>query len=225
MFRRHRLILVALAVLAPSLASAQSGSDWVRRHLGGQGRPALTWDALWPRMLQLYWASNPDERGVTASGTDVYLRITAAQQRASLIGQRLAQDLDGDGRVTRQELVTALAPRTRQMIHANGVLIEPTPEQSRQQLDRLVAEAMKIDTDNDGVITIAEINGVAQKQADRMFAQQQGRSGRFVPMSLDANGDGAVSREEFETAVRREFIALDKNADGQISSEEMEILR
>jgi Ca2+-binding EF-hand superfamily protein len=216
-----RFALACLAIVIPHGVSAQSGSDWVRRQLGGHGRPSLTWDAVWPRMLELYWTSNPNERGVTEEGTSIFRKVNSAQQRASAIAQHLVNDLDGDGRITREEVVLALQPRTRQMISANGVRLEPTPEQSQLQLDRLVKDAMKSDADGDGVITLAEINAAVQARFERISDQRDGRFDRFVPMSLDADGDGAVSRAELETAVRREFDSLDKDGDGKISMDEL----
>ena len=63
---------------------------------------------------------------------------------------------------------------------------EPTPQQSKVQLDRLVADAMKADTNGDGTISAEEIRDAAQKQAETANAGWQQNAARFVPMTLDA---------------------------------------
>ena len=42
-------------------------------------------------------------------------------------------------------------------------------------------------------------------------------------LSLDGNSDGTVTREEMETALRRQFEACDLNHDGRIDLREMQI--
>jgi len=59
-----------------------------------------------------------------------------AQRRAQTISQILHYDLDGDGIVTKDEIAAVMQPRARQMINANGVRLEPTPQQIRAQLDK-----------------------------------------------------------------------------------------
>ena len=50
-----------------------------------------------------------------------------------------------------------LQPRAQQVVHANGIQFEPTAQQVRLQLDKLIGDALGPDTDGDGVITAAEI--------------------------------------------------------------------
>lgn len=40
--------------------------------------------------------------------------------------------------------------------------------------------------------------------------------------ALDTNGDGAVSRDEFDTFAARQFQRLDSNSDGSLSAAELE---
>lgn len=211
-----------LAVCLGSLiAPARASSDWIVTRIGGSLRADVTWEQVRLHMLTMFYASNPDDRGVTVQGIDNLRKIAIAQRRAQAITQILAYDLDGNGNVTKEEITIAMEPRARHMINANGVQLEPSPQQVRVQLEKLVNDALKPDTDRDGVISAAEIEREAQKQAEQASTGwQQGVLAQLVPMTLDANGDGAVSPAEYEAAVREQFDAIDQDRDGRISAAE-----
>jgi len=211
---------VLAGCLGGPAASAETRNDWLVTMMGNSMRPDVTWDQIRSQMFALFYQSNPDERGVSTEGIENLRRIAMAQQRAQVMTQILAYDLNGDGMVTKDEITAVMQPRSRQMIHANGVQLEPTAQQSRQQLDRLVADAMKPDTDGDGTISTDEIRQAGQKQADIINAGWAQGGTRFVPISLDANGDGFVSAAEYEAAVREQFDVVDRDHDGRVSAAE-----
>jgi Ca2+-binding EF-hand superfamily protein len=215
------ILYLAVSCLGASAAPAQTGDQWIITTMGGVIRPDVTWDKVRAHMLVVFYQSNPGERGVTADGIEDMRRIMMAQRRSQATEQILSYDLDGDGIVTREEITAVMQPRARQMINANGVQLEPTAQQTRQQLDRLVGEALKPDLDGDGTISAEEIRQEAQKQADLASEGWQRGAARFVPMTLDADGDGAVSLAEYEAAVRKQFDAIDKDRDGRLSTDEV----
>ncbi|WP_338821610.1 hypothetical protein [Bradyrhizobium septentrionale] len=218
--RLVRLLGASAMCLGVFSAPASANSEWIINRMGGAMRADVTWEQVRSQMLAAFYQSNPDERGVTAQGIDDLRKIAAAQRRLQVVTQMLAYDLDGDGAVTKAEIITVMQPRARQMIHANGVQLEPTPEQVRLQLDRLVSEVLKLDADQDGVISAAEIRQEGQRQADQANVSWQQNAAQYVPMTLDANGDGAVSLAEYEAAVREQFAAIDQDRDGRISASE-----
>src|SRR5262245_60673399 len=124
---RLRLLFI-LCLLAGSLgvsvASAQTREEWVITTMGGAMRADATWDQIRSHMFMLCYQSNPDERGVSPEGIENLRRIMMAQQRAQVMAQILNYDLNGDGIVTKDEITTVMQPRSRQMIHANGVQLE-----------------------------------------------------------------------------------------------------
>lgn len=215
-----RLLGASAMCLGVLSAPASAGSEWVISRMSGVMRPDVTWEQVRSQMLTAFYQSNPDERGVSPQGIDDLRKIMAAQRRSQAISQILLYDLDGDGAVTRQEITTVMQPRARQMIHANGVQLEPTPQQTKLQLDRLVSDALKADTDHDGVISAVELQQEAQRQADQASTGWQQNGGQYVPITLDANGDGVVSLAEYEAAVREQFDAVDQDRDGRISAGE-----
>ncbi|MGY3451783.1 EF-hand domain-containing protein [Bradyrhizobium sp. USDA 4353] len=221
--RRKLMIVGGAAVLSLALATpALASPEWIVERMSGLLRPDVGWAQIRAQLMTAFYISNPDERGVTAAGIDNLRRIVAAQRRSQAMSQILAYDLDGDGAVTREEIVAVMQPRARQMIQANGVQLEPTPQQVRLQLDKLVADALKPDADRNGVITAQEILQEGQQQADQASKSwKQSTSSQYVPMTLDRDGDGAVSLAEYETAIREQFDMIDRDHDGVISAAEI----
>lgn len=66
------------------------------------------------------------------------------------------------------------------------------------------------------------IRGSRNAGQARMVAPRSGRSLLFEDITVfDEDGDGVLSRKEFEDAASEMFQVLDRNADGRIESEEM----
>ena len=199
---------------------AFADDNWIVTRMGGYIRSEATWEQVRSQMLTAFYQSNPDERGVSAQGIDDLRKIAVAQRRSQVIAQILNFDLDGDGSATKAEITAVMQPRARQMIHANGVQLEPTPEQIRIQLDKLVSDALKPDVNHDGVISVSEIQQEGTRQAEQTNIAWQQNALQFVPITLDANGDGVVSLTEYEAAVRKQFDSIDQDRDGRISATE-----
>ena len=144
------VLCLSTTCLSGSAAPAQTSSEWIIARMGGAVRADVTWEQLRSNMVTAFYQSNPDQRGVTPQGLDNLRRSVMAQRRAQAAAQILNYDLDGDGTVSKDEITAVMEPRARQMIHANGVQLEPTPQQVRLQLDKLVTDALKPDSDRDG---------------------------------------------------------------------------
>ncbi len=90
------------------------------------------------------------------------------------------------------------------------------------------ARFAQMDTDHDGRITAGEMRAYREALHDRMVA-----SGRDVPVPppggrkhdgmgrrMDPNGDGSVTRDEFEARALKRFDRMDANHDGTIDATE-----
>ena len=116
------------------------------------------------------------------------------------------------------------APRApmRQDANRDGVT---TRAEAIAQADARFAQ---MDTDRDGRVTGGEMRAYRAALHDRMVA-----SGRDVPVPppgggkhdgmgrrMDPNGDGSVTREEFEARALKRFDRVDANHDGMIDATE-----
>ena len=218
--RLVRLLGVTAICLSVSAVPAQASSEWIISMMSGVMRPDATWEQVWSQMLYTFYQSNPDERGVSAQGIDNLRRVSVAWQRTQVIAQILSYDLDGDGNVTKDEIIAVMRPRARELIEVNGVRLEPTPQQVRLRFDRLVSNALRPDSDGDGIITAAEIQKEAQKRAYQADLGWRQGATLFIPMTLDADGDGVVSPAEYQAEVRKQFDAADQDRDGRVSEGE-----
>ncbi|VVT31949.1 conserved exported hypothetical protein [Sphingomonas aurantiaca] len=118
--------------------------------------------------------------------------------------------------------VAAPRPPMRQDANRDGIA---TRAEAIAQADARFAQ---MDTDRDGRVTAGEMRAYRAAVHDRMVA-----SGRDVPVPppgggkhdgmgrrMDPNGDGSVSREEFEARALKRFDRIDANHDGVIDATE-----
>jgi EF hand len=224
LMKRIRVLFAIAAVLGISPCStavadenpSEMGDAWLRSRLGGFGANQKV-DQLRQMLRGAFFMSDVDGGGVSAKDYELAEMIDKAQQRAGRINQSLMRDLDGDGVVTRAEIETVLLRQAHQQINASGVMVEPTPEQTKTILDRLVFDALRIDANKDGKLTLQEMSAEPEEQIRRnpWYGRQQ-----MVPMALDTDKNGTVTIQEYDAAVDRIIVELDLNKDAAISVEE-----
>lgn len=225
--RRMGLLACVLAALPAwqALAGDKGGPDagpdaneqWLlMQPLRLSGDRAATLADTRRELEQIFDEQDLQGSGITSAVREALASLPQAQHRGRLLGEALAFDLDGDGRLTRQELMLALGGRARRYIHANGVKMKPNDEQIAAQLDKLVSERLKADRDGDGVLTLDELIQDAKADARKTsFA-----AGRLVPQEFDKDKDGTVTRAEFLAVVERLLARIDANGDGSLDLSE-----
>ena len=113
----------------------------------------------------------------------------------------------------------------------SGMPYPPTIEQ--------VFEAL--DADQDGVVTLAEaLKGVGQHfdlvdqskdgtldkaEFESWFGRANPEAARFFLTLYDIDGDGKVTRAEFENPVKKRFSLFDRNDDGKVTPDELRFAR
>jgi hypothetical protein len=158
-----------------------------------------------PSLLQAELARNPDRFGaevgdliagfgqdgaLTAQGIEDHIALVRAGARATALRRLIALDLDADGTVTGAELATAQA--------AAGAT-------ARGRLERQVTGA---DQDGDGRVTAMEAAADAGRAALRALDEDEAAILRAL-LTLDRDGDQALSGEELDAAIDRARIAAD----------------
>jgi len=134
-----------------------------------------------------------DRDDVTLAG-----EMARAQARANSVGEMLAQDLNGDFKVTREEMLRV----------AQG---DP---QSR--IRHAKASLERFDTNGDGVITLAEAAAGARDVGSD-------RDGSAL-LAIDPNRDGRLTVVELQAEAERTFDSVDRNGDRRISAEEYAVV-
>ncbi|MGU3588662.1 hypothetical protein [Methylobacterium brachiatum] len=213
------MALAASGVEAQSPADVSAG-DWARAQLGQYLRPGLTWSLFQQAMRDRFREIDRDGDGISPKDYARNLQAAEAQRRAQIIQQQLARDLDNDGAVSRDELVAFFHRQADQPLRSASGSIEPTAEQRKVVLDKLVADALKDDLDHDGTISFEEMRRAAAVQVEGRRGPDDG--GPRVPPSLDADGDGVISAAEWDAALQSAFRSADGDGDGQLSKDEVE---
>lgn len=120
---------------------------------------------------------------ITADQLAVSIAVRRAQARAAVVESLVAADLDGDGAVTRAE-----------MLDASGAM----KAGARVRLDRQFAAA---DGDGDGVVTAAELASAGDAAALSVMGPARLAEVKVL-MGFDANGDGRVTLDEVRSALQ-----------------------
>lgn len=200
------------------------GDAWASVQLRYVVRPGMSLDDARKRFARLFKQTDVNGGGISQSDYDEKANIMMAQQRSRTISRLLSKDLNGDGVVSADELKAFYLVRARRPIRANGISLEPTQQQIEQMLEQLVRKDLAFDSDGDGMITFPEMLNAAQaKNAKQLLYMRQNR--RNVPLEMDQNGDGTVTKDEFDQVIGRVLNKADLNSDGLFSKEELSLIR
>ncbi len=151
------------------------------------------------------------EEGISARDEKLAEEIEKARVRANAIRDVFSADLNGDGKVTRDEV--------RRMLRQRFASQSTLHREARMQRD--FDRIFRNDRDRDGTITLDEIRQSVEMQSLLGGSSSyRGRNTNAVPMSLDINGDGILLRDEFMAAVRIVFSEIDADKDKILSESE-----
>ena len=213
------LMAIMFGASSGSLAQSQSGLDWVRIQYSTLfNREPYGWSqAQVERQFGLVFnrALIAGDDSLSAKDEKLARDIQMAQTRANTMRDVLASDLNGDFKVSRDEVQTALLYKyaSRSALYREARM--------QREFDRI----MRSDLDRDGSITLEEVSKSADVQAALRGVNVFSRNrGNMIPMSLDQNGDKILSRDEFMASVRTVFGEIDKDGDKSLTEAEMRAL-
>lgn len=165
-------------------------------------------------MLRRY---DVNQDGLDAGDIEIMEATEAARLRAQNVRNILIYDLDGDGRVTRDEVKRVVLGRPR---GAFGTLPQQTLTSA---IDRQINTIMKPDTNGDNVITYDEMR--AYKPEGRASSSAQQIEMLRALLALDPNKDGQLTVNELTKLAEETFRRYDTDGNGVISGDEMAPIR
>ncbi len=185
-------------------------------------RTGKTISSIKRRLMSQYYKTDKDGKGVSQSDYDLNNKIQQAKSRSYKIQQWITMDLDGNGSVTKEELQTFHYTKASGPIYYQGIYLTPTEDQKKLILEKFINKSLKNDINKDNEIVFSEILEQIKKDQDKRLKYKRSsyKKYQFVPLSLDLDKNGTVSKSEFENAVDRILAATDTDKDKQISREE-----
>lgn len=195
------VLLAAMGPLAgPALADADQAAipEVLTRYM----RPGQAIERYLSEVMQPFRDVAHGGSEIDQAAVDKVRDAAEATARQQILARYLPLDADTDGKVTRDEVVRFLTER----FHDNAAVI-----------DRQVAEYMKLDTNNDGVVDLAEMRAAAQPNGNVAVVQ--------LMLDLSPRKDGHLSASQLIKAAQDAFAAADTDGDSMISRDEFERVR
>lgn len=181
--------------------------------LAGMTGAAMAQDNERPRRGDVFFQADANNDGA----------VTRQEFDASRTALFTRLDANNDGYLSREEMRAQFAGRGgerrghRGAGHLRGVEAGPDGSITREQfLARPNAAFDRLDRNNDGVISADERPQRPQRA--------EGAERRQRP-NIDTDGDGRISRAEFDAAGAAMFQRLDANNDGRVTREEAQAAR
>ncbi len=209
---------VSSPALANDLPPALSGDELLLQRMAQKVRRRTPLKEVLEEHWRMFRDTDIDGGGVSERDYESIQQLGEAKRRASFLRQWIERDLNGDGDVSRAELEIVFAHHARNVAKRNRSEVDLNPEQVAKIAADKVAEALVGDADKDGIVTYQEMLELAANQPTRRRPTR--KANRPIPLSLDADGDGRVSEDEYGSAIDRAMGVIDSDGDGEISEAE-----
>lgn len=212
---QKRLAVAGALALALSAGVAEAQEDVLAglpSSVVQQLRPGVAIEQVIAQALGPIRQYDLDRNGIDSNDIAIAESVDAAGRRAAQVSTTLRYDLDGDSRVTENEVRRSLEfQQGRQM--QQGV----EEAQRRTMMERQLVQVLALDLDHDGSISIAEM--LSAEDTGNRQPETKYESLRLLLLN-DPNGDGRVTPAELEAIVRTAFAKVDANASGTIEMNE-----
>jgi len=221
------LVVAASFVSSAQVNAQQAVSQSVRPHtldvqFSGFIQPGLRFMPFLDQARRILWMSDTNVDGkVSAADLERRKARIANGIRVKVISELLRYDDDGDGVVTRAEVLRIETQRIRARARFNPV--GATEALIRKQIDEAVATPMRADKNGDRRIAWTEMLDFGRTRPTTPTASMESEF-RFI-LALDENADGATDSAEFERAAERIFRSIDLDGDETLSRDEVDAFR
>jgi len=155
-------------------------------------------------------------------------QVTLAEFQAAANGKFITADANLDNQLDSGEIASLRQKRKekrqaarfeRQDLNGDKVLTEDEVSQAKsaREVKRQLKRLERFDTNQDGTVDEAE---KAVAKAARKQARSERKGERKSRIRRDANGDGIVTRAEYDAATSALFTRMDANSDGVLTKGE-----
>jgi Ca2+-binding EF-hand superfamily protein len=212
-----RMLAVAIAFQSAVLACAQaqprqSPPSSAEIRLGGMINSGMRLTTYLDEARRIFRLADVNADGIVSAEDLATLSVESATSlRTAIVAELLLYDSDGDGVVTRAEVVAF------EMRAANRGGTAPSEEAAKKSLEAAVARRMQADLDGDGRVDFAEMLAAARPRP--VPANPLERTPRMV-LAMDRDGDGTTTLDEFVAGATEIFRTVDSDGDETVTKEE-----
>ena len=216
------LVAAGLAFAGTSAAAQEkiTALDWAKLQAADYSRAGKPVDYALKNLKGIFRRYDVDGGGISDSDRKLTAQMNTASYRSSIVSRYLRIDLNGDGKVDMDEIMIEVGKRARRPIYVSGIYMDPTEEIVKSISAKLAGKVLKIDTNGDKTISFDEMLADAVTQTEARLKRFPRANISEVPVLLDEDGDGTVSKKEFEAIMTKAMAWVDTDGDGKVSSAE-----
>lgn len=200
-----------------------SAEEWIFSKLGSNFRAGQKMQNIHRRIAGIYSNADLDGDGISESDRQLEEELNHAKWRATQVTKWANWDINGDGRVTREEVRKFHQPKVRLRGSGNNLHLEATPEQRRKILDDHEKKVFgPWDLNKDDVITFDEAThpNAGGAKTSRYSKRRFQRRNTRISKKFDLDGDGVIAYKEFQSVTEFFLLKLDPNRNGVIDESE-----
>ncbi len=192
----------------PAAVLADARQDIRDAYIEAYGKRGMGGGGALQVFAQIFQQYDRDGNGIEEAEVNSFERVQTAANRAGVASQNLRFDLNGDLRVTREEMAEALEAQGGRY-RGGRQMTEAQKKQMQQRFDQQIAQMFKPDQDGNGVIEGAEIYAPSFDNGSREDYMRPAFAFVRVLLKADPNNDGKLTQAEGSLLLSQSLDGVD----------------